>query len=199
MGNGRARRDMERRVFVVAPGPSLTKTDCNLVSGLDVLAVGDAYKLIDGKYLYHCDRKWWDTHLPIDGKAKKYTQVESPDDIQWAEARGIIPIAGSSARGLGLDKIHHNHNSGAQAINLAYLLGYRRQIILLGFDMQNTGGRAHFFGDHPAGLRTTDASKHIPYFDQLAADLEREGVEVINCSRQTALYQFRRATLEQTL
>lgn len=187
-------------IVVIAPGPSLTQSDCDKAkgSGAKILTIGDAYRLIDGDYHYHCDRKWWDTHLPIAGKAKRYTQVESPDDIKWAEKRGIIPIPGSSEPGLGLERIHHNHNSGAQGINLAYLLG-GRTIILIGFDMQNTGGKAHFFGDHPAGLRTTNAADHIPYFDQLASDLQEQGVEVINCSRETALYQFRRATLEQVI
>jgi len=74
-----------------------------------------------------------------------------------------------------------------------------RRIILLGFDMQWTGGKSHFFGDHAEGLRNKDPTAHIPHFTQLAADLEREGVEVINCTRETALYQFKRATLEQVI
>ena len=34
---------------------------------------------------------------------------------------------------------------------------------------------------------------------QLADDLARDGVEVINCSRDTALHQFRTADLEAAL
>lgn len=186
-------------IVVIASGPSLTQADCDLAKQHFItLAVSDAYKLIDANYQYACDQKWWSAHLPINGKAKKYTQVESPSDIEWAESRGIIPVAGISKAGLGLDKIHHNHNSGAQAINLAYLLGARR-IILLGFDMQWTDNKSHFFGDHPAVLRNVNPTIHIPHFTQLAAELEREGVEVINCTRETALHQFRRATLEQVI
>lgn len=68
--------------------------------------------------------------------------------------------------------------------------------MLLGFDMQRTGGKSHWFGDHPAGMNVPS-----PYdvwrgkFTALAADLALEGVEVLNCSRETALETFRRMDL----
>jgi hypothetical protein len=95
--------------------------------------------------------------------------------------------------------IHFNKNSGAQGLNLLVNWGFR-EIGLLGFDMQKTGGRAHFFGDHPAGLRKTS-----PYNDwrslfvRIAADAKDMGVKVANCSRETALTCFERMTLEDFL
>lgn len=94
---------------------------------------------------------------------------------------------------MGKSLIHYNSNSGAQAINLAYLLGASR-IILLGYDMGATGN-THWFGRHPKGLSTGRYGNYIPEFTRLAADLSNEGVEVINCTRKTALTQFRRADL----
>lgn len=91
--------------------------------------------------------------------------------------------------------IHEGGNSGYQAINLAYHFGAAR-LVLLGFDMQRTGGKSHWFGDHPAGMNVPS-----PYdvwrgkFTALAADLALEGVEVLNCSRETALETFRRMDL----
>ena len=196
---GRTRRPVAGgTLIVIAPGPGLTQADCDTARAFKVLAIGDAYRLIDADYHYHSDRAWWDAHLPIPGRATRYAPCESDDDREWAQGRGLIPYAAGPGSGLGLDRILYNHNSGGAGINLAFLLGARR-IILLGFDMQNAGGRSHFFGDHPPGLRTTNAVVHIPYFDQLAADLKHQGVEVINCSRETALYQFKRATLEQVI
>jgi hypothetical protein len=78
------------------------------------------------------------------------------------------------------------------------LLGASR-VILLGFDMQNTGGKSHFFGDHPAHLATANYAVYVERFTNLAADLNYDGVEVINCSRESALYQFKRAELCETL
>lgn len=91
--------------------------------------------------------------------------------------------------------LHYNSNSGAQAINLAYLRGATR-IVLVGYDMGWTGGKAHWFGDHPQGLTNGRHQSYVPNFDRLAQDLRAEGVEVINCSRSTNLHQFQRSTLE---
>jgi len=116
--------------------------------------------------------------------------------LEYAQQNGILAYQGRDTPGLGRDMLHFNDNSGAQAINLAYLLGATR-IILVGYDMQNTGGRAHWFGEHPHELMTGgNYAVYVDRFTRLAADLKYEGVEVINCTRETALYQFRRDTLE---
>ena len=113
-----------------------------------------------------------------------------------AHDRGITALKGSDLKGLGKSLIHFNSNSGAQAINLAYLKGATR-IILLGFDMQNTGGKTHWFGDHPKELTNGQYGSYTSRYTQLAEDLASAGVEVINCTRETALTQFKRATIEE--
>ena len=67
--------------------------------------------------------------------------------------------------------VHHGQNSGYQAVGLAYHLKADR-IILIGFDMQRTGGKSHWHGDHPRGLNNADAVHKWPrHFPALAADL----------------------------
>lgn len=111
---------------------------------------------------------------------------------------GIIPVKGENRPGLGEAILHFNANSGAQAINLAYLKDATR-IILLGYDMQKTNGKNHWFGDHPKGMHNGNYSGFVSHFDRLAEDLKSAGVEVINCTRETALYQFKRAALSEAL
>jgi len=124
------------------------------------------------------------------------TQYHRDGEQEYAQENGILAYPGRDAPGLGRDMLHFNDNSGAQAINLAYLLGATR-IILIGYDMQNTGGRAHWFGEHPHTLQTGgNYAVYVDRFARLASDLAYEGVEVINCTRETALHQFRRARLE---
>lgn len=95
--------------------------------------------------------------------------------------------------------IHAGLNSGYQAIGLAYELGAAK-IILIGFDMQHTGGKTHWFGDHPKGLTNAHGIKNwIPGFTALAKGLEFQGIEVINCSIETALTCFKRAKLEDSI
>lgn len=96
-------------------------------------------------------------------------------------------------------EINHGMNSGYQAINLAYHFGVSR-ILLIGYDMQRTGGQAHWHGDHPKGLTNAEGlNKWAARFPKLAEDLAKEGVEVINCSRETALRCFSRARLEDVI
>jgi hypothetical protein len=158
--------------------------------------------LPEAEYLYACDREWWNIHLADVRKVfkgKLYTQWHNPEekDREWAESEGITAIKGCHAKGLGSDRLYFNSNSGAQAINLAYLLGATR-IILLGYDMGATGN-SHWFGDHPKGLRNGKYEQYVDTFTRLAEDLKRAGVEVINCTRRTALHQFRRAELSAVL
>jgi len=95
------------------------------------------------------------------------------------------------------DTINGGGNSGYQAIHLAATFGAKK-IVLLGFDMQRTGGREHWHGKHegnlPHGAGFGSWMKSMAF---LAADLRRMGVDVVNCSRVTAMRCFRRATLEE--
>lgn len=81
-------------------------------------------------------------------------------------------------------------NSGYQAVNLAYLLGARK-IVMLGFDMQDRGGEHHFHGNHRGGTLTNPGNRlyarWIKGFETIHRLLKEEGVELINCSRRTAL------------
>jgi hypothetical protein len=108
---------------------------------------------------------------------------------------------GQDGRGLGRNGvIHFGSNSGYQAINLAYL--FQATIIyLLGFNMQQVNGKAHFFGSHPNKHGMVDGSYHafVHQFDDLAVDLTSEGVQVINCTDNSALHQFPKARLEDVL
>lgn len=89
-------------------------------------------------------------------------------------------------------------NSGYQAVGIAVLAGARR-IVLLGYDMKpGPRGEEHWFGKHPRGLNSPTA--HLPImrgnFSKLAPALEQKGIEVINCSTDTALTCFKRLPIE---
>jgi hypothetical protein len=92
---------------------------------------------------------------------------------------------------------HAHHNSGCGAIALAVQGGARR-VLMLGYDCQKTDGKAHWHGNHPKGLGNAGSIDKWPArFQSLANDCE--GVEIINCSRETALTIFPRMDLEQAL
>ena len=131
-------------------------------------------------------------------KGKLYSQYHNPSTKAYVDKTGLNAFEGAGNKGLGRNKLHHGSNSGYQAINMAYLLGASK-IILLGYNMGRPNGKAHFFGDHPEGLRNGHYEAYIKHFTRLAEDLAREGVEVINCTPDTLLTQFKRAELEAVL
>lgn len=88
-------------------------------------------------------------------------------------------------------------NSGAAAVSLALAFGAAR-VVLLGYDLQRTGGKVHSHGDHPRGLGNAGSMPKWPgLFDQLAR--HARGRDVINATRETALRCFPRMTLEDAL
>lgn len=97
------------------------------------------------------------------------------------------------------DAITNGRNSGYMAMHIAYSAGAGR-IVLLGYDMQpDPGGRMHWFGDHPQITPASVCATWRAHFPDLARQLEKKGVEVINCSPMTALECFRKAPIESVL
>lgn len=170
----------------------------------EVLAVNDAYRLCpDADYLYSADQKWWAHHIGdvIDGfDGALYTQAQGwdkHDPKHWGLTVWNSKARPGLSREPGLLHKGDRGNSGYQALNLAFLLGAER-ILLLGFDMANWGGRAHWFGEHPVGLnRCKDYQRYIPGFRTICP--EEYGVEIINCTRRTALDAFPVQGLGETL
>lgn len=148
--------------------------------------------------LYACDGEWWDRYfqeVSCSFKGEFWTTSKEAS-LKY----GINHIPGEPNPGLGKDGvIHYGANGGYQAINLAYLLGASR-IVLLGFDMQRTGGKSHWHGDHPGELnRDCPVSSFAKNFPLLADDLRAVGVDVINSTRETALECFPKIRLEDAL
>ena len=130
-------------------------------------------------------------------KGELVTQWSQDREKQFAEENGINPVKGASLPGLGKDILHYGGNSGYQAINLAYLRG-ATHIYLIGYNM-GAGGNTHFFGDHSGGLVSGNYAGFVEQFDRLSQDLAEEGVTVINCTPDTALYQFPIGKLREVL
>ena len=190
----------ESTIVCVGGGPSLTLEDVATVQGkaLHVIAINDAYRLAPwADVLYAADAKWWRHHAgaPSFRGGLKYTlQAEAR---RWP---GVQVLRNTGQEGLERDPrgLKTGRNGGYQAINLAVHLGARR-VLLLGYDMRSGGrGKSHWFGDHPWG----GESPYVTFrrmFGTIVEPLKAAGVEVINCSRETALDVFPRMALADAL
>lgn len=196
-------------VVIMAAGPSLCAEDCDLVRvwrdmdpiGRRVITINTSFLAAPwADVLYGCDFAWWEWFMKHPERWTVTSEAWS-QDAQAAQKCGVEYF--QSRRGDGLCKlpnvIHQGGNSGYQAIGLAVKWSVSR-IVLLGYDMQNTGGQSHWHGDHPAGLQKVPPfATWISAFEKLAGDLRVAGVETINASRATALTCFRRQPLESAL
>lgn len=165
-----------------------------------VIAVNDNYKLAPwADYLYACDPQWWDWHEGVkDFKGVRITQVSSDSDRKNVAKYGLEFVESKKLPGLSTDgvTIHQGQNSGYQAINLAYNLG-AEVVILLGYDMQ-LSGKTHWFGDHPNNVRS-NYNDFIDSYKTIAKQLPSLKLEIINCTRVTALNCFKMMSLESAL
>lgn len=206
-------------VVCAATGPSFSEQQAVDIAhaqyrgACKVIAINDNWRLLPtADVLYACDGKWWDVHLAairasgFTGELWTQDRRAAPGYVPDAAKRQGPALAGmhfvpsKSDPGLAtIDRVHNGRNSGYQAANLAYLFGARR-IILVGYDMQRTNGKQHWFGDHPKSLgNQLPFEVCIQHFGILAGDLERAGVEVINATEQTALRCFKQLPLAEAL
>jgi hypothetical protein len=194
-------------VVCIASGPSLTTEDCEYVRGkATAIAVNDAVRLAPwADVLYSSDRGWW--HANKLGKdfaglrVKVATKPWVKTDVRKYPLResGIVVLKNYGIEGLELqpDGIRNLQNSGSAAINVAVHLGAKR-ILLIGYDMGVCKGRAHFYDTKPVAIRS-------PYIlfrrltGTMVKPLKAAGIDVINCSRETALEHFPRQPLREAL
>jgi hypothetical protein len=187
-------------VVVMASGPSMSAEDSRKVSHLPRIAVNNTYKLVeDVDIVYAADAAWW----------RENPQVQELNGIKVSitPLHGVHPCVPEYVRVLratGVDGFDENPsnlrtggNSGYQAIHLAAHLGAAR-ILLLGYDMQGS----HWHGAHNPPLknpRREHFERWVPRFKVLNSELKKRNVDVVNCSRETALKAFKISTLEQEL
>lgn len=190
-------------VVCIGGGPSLTVEDVNYCEGkARVIAINNAYLLAPwADILYAADSKWFkwqyrDHAQAIDAfPGPKYSL--QPDSARWP---GVQVLKNTGERGLELKPtgLRAGRNSGYQAINLSIHLGAAR-IVLMGYDMSiGEKGRAHWHDEHPDRLRSP-YSAFRQNFETIVAPLKELGIEVINCSRRSALKAFPMRPLEEAL
>jgi hypothetical protein len=194
-------RNYDDKTFVIiASGPSLTSEDVEYCRGkAKVIAINDNYLMAPwADYLYFCDGKWWRWHQDKEEFKNFQGQIYTRHS-EAGEQENINHIQSKPEKGLSKDKdvIHEGSNSGYQAINLAYHLGAKR-IILLGYDMQTTNGENHWFGLHPDKI-VSNYNNFVDKYNQMAPHAKEIGLEIINCTRQTALKCFPRQELRKAL
>ncbi len=193
-------------IAILATGPSLTAEDVEFCRGkVPVIAINDAHRLAPWADLLHSsDRTWWNHYKGVPsfhgpkyglgshpGKANPFHKLP---DVQ------VLRYTGDDGLELDPSGLRSGGNSGYAAINLAVHLG-ATTIVLLGYNLSWPGGKAHFFGNHPAALNQQEGLVRIfiRAFATLVEPLKALGVRVINATKDSALKCFPKATLAEAL
>jgi hypothetical protein len=177
-------------VVCLASGPSLTPEDVEAVRKWRrarpnrwVIAVNTTFRAAPwADELYAMDRAWWQMYAAEVAETFKGERTCPLRHVRAAKHRKIDP----------------GKNSGVGAIAVAISRGAKR-IILLGYDAKlGPEGERHHHGDHPQGLGNAGSISRWPSdFDRAARRFV--GAEIINCSRDTALTCWPRASVEDAL
>lgn len=189
------------QAILAAPGPSLTTEVVNILRDVRdrfvIIGVGDAYKVIDFMdEHYACDGKWWRIHG--DKINELYPELHKWCHDEEGAQYGARTVEGRGSSGFSEDPkyIHTGQNSGYQALNLAYLWGCTK-MILVGYNMQKVGNKTHFFEGREPGL-----NRNSPYnnFKKNYNNIQPKIKEmIVNCTPNSALTAFKQSTLEQEL
>lgn len=183
-----------RTAVVIASGPSLSDQQLELIGCARLM---DRVRVITVNNTAEraCEA---DVHYIGDYQCAKhyYPKLQGMCQGQWwtadlavAERWKFQRIRPASKPGLGLERIHLNGNSGAQAVNLATLFGAKR-ILLVGFDMREVDGLAHWFGQHPQGTGLVQRQlfeEWLHKWEPMAADAKARGIVIVNCTPGSAL------------
>jgi hypothetical protein len=184
---------------ILASGASLTDDDVEYVRQSDafVCVVNDTWrKMPDADLLYAADERWWNKYgdeVTEQFEGKKWTQ-----NVPSSKRFGLKLVRIGQLYGWCSTPyiVASGQLSGYQAINLVGHFKPRR-IILLGYDMQHTGGKVHWFGNHPKGWpNSQNLHLQVRHFDAMAKEAT---VPILNASRETALTCFPRVRLRDVL
>lgn len=151
--------------------------------------------------LYACNEEFW-SHYWCD-------QLLSHPAHKWTTNRvaarkfNLNLVAEKSAKGLSSTStvIHHGHGSGYSLINLAYLMGASR-IILLGYDLRYAADYdgsekrvgstpRHYFGEYPSALMHWPKTHvkdgvHVELLDLYRSVAKQGLIEIVNCTGQNS-------------
>lgn len=197
-----------RTVCLIATGPSLTleQIDCAREKGFVLFGCNNVWECVpDLAVLYACNAAWWTFYWS--DRLAAYPAQKWTTSREAAQKFKLSWIAERDRFGLSSDanRIHHGHGSGYSMLNLAYLMGAAR-IVLLGYDLKyapdysGEDKRAgslprHYFGEYPSGLLhwpkvSVKDGVHvglIKYYERVA---EQNLIEIVNCTPRSALTCF---------
>lgn len=186
-------------VAVLASGPSMSQTQADMVraAGIPAIAINSTFRLAPWAWmLYGADSEWWEHRDNADARQFAGIKATCTTFGPTCKIEGMRYLRHTGRSGFDPDpsSVRTGGNSGFQALHIAVHAGAAR-VLLLGMDMEG----CHWHGPHPQGLKVTTSDTFeswVARFDDLAVELRRRGVDVVNLAPGGRLKCFRRSRLE---
>lgn len=197
-------------IACIGTGPSLTLSQVEAVRarGFALFGCNNVHQVVpDLQVLFATNAQWWDYYWGRDDGPRMHACEKWTNNLESAERYRLNYIRSWNAPGLSTNprRIHHGHSSGFCLLNLAFLAGAKR-IILLGYDMRYAAdydGRErkigsnprHYFGEYNSALQhwpkvSVRDGVHVELIKQYEAVAKQGFVEIVNCSPDSALNCF---------
>jgi hypothetical protein len=203
-------------IACVGTGPSLTLAQIEhaRAKGFTLFGCNLAYQIIpDLVVLFATNAPFWDWYWGREDGPREHPCEKWTNNEESAHKYKLNFIDSRERPGLSRkpDRIHHGHSSGACLVNLAYLMGAER-IVLLGYDMRyapdynglerKVGSTPrHYFGEYPSALLhwpkvDVKAGVHVGLVAHYARMAEQALVPIVNATPESALTCFPYVAIE---
>ncbi len=186
--------------IIIGTGPSLTLEQIEKVSHLKKFGCNRAFEF-DLDVLAATNKEFWDYYWPEikDLRCDKWTPYKP-----IAEKYGINYIEERNEPGLSTNPayIHHHHGSGPIILNIALHYGITK-MLLIGWDMRfPVNGKRHYFGEYAKPMQ--HFTKNLGLNGEILGLIKEMetinpadyGIEIINCTKNSALTHFPMGSLE---
>jgi len=185
---------------IIGTGPSLTHEQIEKVSHLKKFGCNRAFEF-DLDVLAATNKEFWDYYWPEikDLRCDKWTPYKPS-----ADKYGINYIEERNEKGLSTNPsyIHHHHGSGGIILNIALHYGIKK-MLLIGWDMRfPKDGKRHYFDEYPKVMQ--HFTKNLGANGEILGLIKEMetinpvdyGIEIINCSPNSALTHFPMGNLD---
>jgi hypothetical protein len=179
------------------------------LAGKNVIGTNNAFEFFDCFVNLSMDKDWMDNNLAQLKEYKgiivtscQYAYKELHEKIDICFFNRISDVYNNDSLSKDTGYLVGN-NSGHQAINLAYHLGFKK-IVLIGFDMNPNADKTHFHDMHILrGCNEINTSyytaKMIPEMYEIAQKMAHFDLDIVNVNFESNLKCFRFDKIENNI
>lgn len=191
-------------VFVVGGGPSVNHIPWKLLRDRPIVGCNDAFRLGDHiDWLVFADKRWWVwNHEELTKWKNRENTIALVPQLLKDKPSWLKIVRRDEARfGLSVepDTVCWNRGCGGAAINVAYLLGASR-VVLLGFDMRMVDRKHNWHDNHRSEERPKIyQNSMIPFLKPMSDAMKVTGFQIVNATPNSALDVFPIKPLEELI